>query len=256
MGVRHLLDHFGFSDVRAAFLLAQTTASTGLEPEVPRRTRAKTDRTSGLAESPLQEGAEALEPAETLRAGVAARWGVLRAEAARDREEPPERQARAGSAGQPGSAGSSGTGGAHTGTGGAAGIPGCGTLPNTATAVAPSSLTSILTDYAGGTVSDGVYVLTAVQQTEAIMPGEEYQRTLSIEAGATAFEWAINDVNVAGSGTLDLAGTFTLDGSSFNFSGTCAPGNNYRYTANGNQISLYFVPTPTVEKIYHFQLSQ
>jgi hypothetical protein len=69
-----------------------------------------------------------------------------------------------------------------------------------------------LTDYAGGTVSDGVYVLTAVEQTEAIVTGEEYRRTLSIESGATAFEWAINDVNVAGSGSLDLAGTFTLSG--------------------------------------------
>ena len=88
------------------------------------------------------------------------------------------------------------------------------------------------------------------------MPGEEYQRTLSIEAGGTAFEWAINDVNVAGSGTLDLAGTFTLSGTSFNFSGTCAPGDSYRYAANGSQISLYFVPNATVEKIYHFQLSQ
>jgi hypothetical protein len=161
----------------------------------------------------------------------------------------------AGSAGRSGSAGGGGTGGARTGTGGAGGIPGCGTLANTATPVAPTLLTSILTDYAGGTVSDGVYVLTAVEQTEAIVAGEEYQRTLSIEGGATAFEWAIDDVNVAGSGTLDLAGTFTLAGTSFNFSGTCAPSDNYRYTANGNQIVLYFVPTAADEKIYHFQLS-
>jgi hypothetical protein len=167
----------------------------------------------------------------------------------------------AGNRGTAGSAGTAGFGGASGGSGGSAGAtgiggtPGCGTLANTAAPVAPTALTSVQTDYTGGAVTDGTYDLVAVEQTDPIIPGEEYQRTLLIESDATAFQWAINDVNVNGSGTFDLAGSLALSGTLFGFSGPCAASDNYRYTATGNQLVIYFVPTATTEKIYHFQMS-
>lgn len=150
--------------------------------------------------------------------------------------------------GSGGQAGSRGLGGATGGT------PGCGTLANIGTPVTPTALSGVITSYTGGSVADGTYLLTAVQQTDAIAVGETYQRTLSIASQGTTFQWAIDDVNVSGSGHLDLAGSLTLVGSSFNFGGTCAPTDNYHYSSSGNQLIVYFVPTSTVEKVYDFQL--
>jgi hypothetical protein len=162
----------------------------------------------------------------------------------------------AGSAGGSNVGGISGSGGGVAGARGLGGTPGCGTLANTASPVAPTSLASILRDYAGGNVQDGIYELISVEQTDPINLGAEYQRTLSIQAGATVFEWAIQDMNVTGSGTYHLAGSLALSGSAFNFAGQCAPSDNYYYSASGRQLTLYFIPTTTVEKIFHFQLSQ
>jgi hypothetical protein len=133
----------------------------------------------------------------------------------------------------------------------------CGSLPNTASAVVPTPLAAVRMDYAGGSVADGIYELVAVEQTEAIEAGEQYRRTFKVQAGATAFEWVIDDVNVPGGGTgLHLSGGLQVAGSTLTFSGSCASGRPYYFTATAQNLDLYYLPSeaPTVEKIYHHRL--
>ena len=174
---------------------------------------------------------------------------------------PAGRGGAGGAGGMTGAGGVAGAGDGSAGAGaagnsGAGGVPGCGTLANTASPVTPTSLAATRRDYAGGPLADGVYDLMAVEQTDPIVAGEQYRRTISIETGATAFQWAIDDVNVVGSGSFDLAGGLALSGAVVSFSGSCAPGGGYFYTANGTQFALYFIPPNMSEKIYHFQLHQ
>ena len=112
-------------------------------------------------------------------------------------------------------------------------------------------------DYAGGAPADGIYELMAVEQTEAIEVDEAYRRTFSVQAGATAFEWVIDDVNVPGGGTgLHVSGGLQVAGSMLTFSGSCAPSRPYYFTATAQTLDLYYPPVeaPTVEKIYHHRL--
>jgi len=133
----------------------------------------------------------------------------------------------------------------------------CGSLPNTASAVVPTALAAVRMDYAGGAPADGIYELMAVEQTEAIEVDEAYRRTFSVQAGATAFEWVIDDVNVPGGGTgLHVSGGLQVAGSMLTFSGSCAPSRPYYFTATAQTLDLYYLPAeaPTVEKIYHHRL--
>ena len=131
-----------------------------------------------------------------------------------------------------------------------------GRSPNTASAVVPTAL-GVPVDYAGGAPANGVYELMGVEQTEAIDVGEAYGRTFSVQSGATAFEWVIDDVNVPGGGTgLHVSGGLQVAGSMFTFSGSCATSRPYYFTATATTLDLYYLPAeaPTVEKIYHHRL--